>query len=316
ILKIIRRINQQNFTLKSIDSEQLNYVVSTSNGNQFKVPYENQNTSDNVTRRKYPSINVSKEIVANNLTLEFTSGYQKGKDIFFDTDGTTEEKNIKTKTTGSHLQYFMTGTPFKGTLDITGNLSGFSGIPIGENGSSSELTLNLSKDSKTAVLKLSYGNNGAVKMRLESWTGQGEFDFKIIHREESGLIRRTYNIKVKTPSLFEFVSVGSLDFGTILRGESDDEANAEIKVSGLTSSNLRLVTQSETIDLIKEGSSSKVTVGGFLISPKIKNTSGEEIYNINARILDSWDATESGEHIGNLYINAEIVPATVVKTNR
>ncbi|MGL5579090.1 MAG: hypothetical protein ACRDB7_08320, partial [Fusobacteriaceae bacterium] len=81
--------------------------------------------------------------------------------------------------------------------------------------------------------------------------------------------------------------------------------------------NLFLIPAQETVDL-KKGEGSTVKVGNFILSQnnnKKEDSQDKEIFYLEGEILDSGDA-DSGEHSGTVHLNVEIVPATVVKTNR
>lgn len=266
--------------------------------NKYNFPIDSD--SSRIIEIPYPSLIIVKDIIENNnIEMEFKNNYIKGEEVKFDFAGNTTNSSIEVNLNSGQ---FMNGLELNdGILEITDE----------NNNNLISMNLNPSSDTNATIQKpnlninINYSKNGLVSLSLNEWTGNSHI-LKIIHKEKSGLIRRQYTVKLKTPGpTFEVISAQDLDFGTVLKGDNSKIATSKIIIKNLSGNPLTLKTSKTEVELTN--SDSKITAGNFLVSEEIKDSSnGESHFILQSQLINTNTSTLEGEHNGQFYLNIEL----------
>ena len=154
-------------------------------------------------------------------------------------------------------------------------------------------------------MSITYNNDGLASLSLNEWSGNSH-TLTITHKEKSGLIRRQYTIKLKTPGpTFEIKSAEDLDFGTVLKGDNSKTATSKIIIKNLSNNPLILKASKTEVELTS--GDSKITAGNFLISEEIKDSNNDESHFIlQSQLINTSTSTLEREHNGQFYLNIEL----------
>ncbi len=294
-LTYIRNIKSKNVEL--ITEEKVAFVQGSYSNSKYKFPMDSD--SSRIIEIPYPSLIIVKDIVENNdIEIEFKNNYIKGEEVKFDFAGNTANPNIKVNLNSGQ---FMNGLELNdGKLEIAY-----------DNNQLISMDMNASGETKVAIqesklnMNITYNSDGLISLSLNEWTGNSHI-LTITHKEKSGLIRRQYTVKLKTPGpTFEIKSAEDLDFGTVLKGDNSKTATSKIIIKNLSNNPLILKASKTEVELTS--GDSKITAGNFLISEEIKDSNNDESHFIlQSQLLNTNTSTTEGEHKGQFYLNIEL----------
>ncbi|MBC2854224.1 hypothetical protein [Cetobacterium sp. 2G large] len=275
--------------------------------------------SDSKITIHYPKIIFTKDNIIQSGVVSLNTSYQKGITIDFNKDGVATSNAVALESTSR----FPQGLSYGGTIEIyqgetkigdTMNVNGLDKYTGAGDTSKHQFTLKdyLGRDTK---ISLQYRTDGLVSFSLDEWEGEGEINFTIVHKEGSGLTRKTTNMKIVTPKIGEKISSGVLDFGVLLKGSNIDyPAETSIVVQPFSGHNLILELESPNISLTNGNSIVEAT--------KLSIDSGvaegtNKIFKLSGVITkDSLNkSTAEGAHIGTITLQMKVVSATTVNLN-
>lgn len=267
----------------------------------------------------YPKIIFTKDNIIQSGVVNLNTSYQKGITLDFNKDGVATSNAATLESTSR----FPQGLSYGGTIEIyqgetkigdTMNVNGLDKYTGAGDTSKHQFTLKdyLGRDTK---ISLQYRTDGLVSFSLDEWEGEGEINFTIVHKEGSGLTRKTTNMKIVTPKIGEKISSGVLDFGVLLKGSNIDyPAETSIVVQPFSGHNLILELESPNISLTNGNSIVEAT--------KLSIDSGvaegtNKIFKLSGVITkDSLNkSTAEGAHIGTITLQMKVVSATTVNLN-
>lgn len=262
--------------------------------------------SSRIIEIPYPSLIIVKDIIENNnIEIEFKNNYIKGEEVKFDFAGNTTNSSIEVNLNSGQ---FMNGLELNdGTLEITDE----------NNNKLTSMNTNPSSDTNATIQKpnlninINYNKNGLVSLSLNEWTGNSHI-LKIIHKEKSGLIRRQYTVKLKTPGpTFEIETKDViLDFGTVLKGDNSKTATSKIVIKNLSSKELKLLfpngDNKNTVTLMKPDTISTITADVSVGAEQKETSTGKSYFILNGKLTNTNSATTEGEHTGQFYLNIEL----------
>ena len=267
----------------------------------------------------YPSIKFIKDNVIQSGEVKLNTNYQKGMIIDFNNAGVATSNT----TTLENISKFPQGLSFGGTMEVyqgetkigeTMNVNGLDKYTGAGDTSKHQFTLKdyLGRDAK---ISLQYRTDGLVSFSLDEWEGEGEINFTIVHKEGSGLTRKTTNMKIVTPKIGEEKSKGILDFGVLLKGSNIDyTAETSIVVQPFSGHNLILELESPNISLTN-GNSTVEATGLSIDSGKVDGAN--KVFTLKGVItkgnLDKSIA--EGAHTGTIRLQMRVAPATTVNLN-
>lgn len=291
----VRKINAMDVSLQT--EEKIGFVQGVYSNNKYEFPIDSDLTK--IVEAPYPHLVIKKDLIINeNIEIEFKNSYTKGTRVDFDIAGNPNTQSVEVNL---NFGQFMNGLELNdGTLEITDE----------SNNNLISMVMNPSGDTNATIQKpnlnmnINYNNNGLVSLSLNEWTGNSH-TLKIIHKENSGLIRRRYTIQLKTPGpTFEVKSVEVLDFGTVLKGDNSKTATSKIVIKNLSSAPLTLETATSEVKL--NNGDSEITAGNFSISEETKDgNTGNSYFILNGQLTDTSEATE-GEHKGYIRLNVNL----------
>lgn len=267
----------------------------------------------------YPSIKFTKDNVIQSGVVSLNTNYQKGTTIDFNKDGVATSNTATLESTSK----FPQGLSYGGTMEIyqgetkigeTMNVNGLDRYTGAGDTNKYQFTLKdyLERDAK---ISLQYRTDGLVSFSLDEWEGEGEINFKILHKEGSGLTRKTTNMKIVTPKIGEEKSKGILDFGVLLKGSNIDyTAETSIVIQPFSGHNLILELESPNISLTNGNSTVEATELS-VDSGKVDGTN--KVFTLKGVItkgnLDK--STAEGAHTGMIRLQMRVEPATTVNLN-
>lgn len=298
-LTYIRNIKSKNVEL--ITEEKVAFVQGSYSNSKYKFPMDSD--SSRIIEISYPKLTIVKDIIENNnIEIEFKNNYIKGEEVKFDFAGNTTNSSIEVNLNSGQ---FMNGLEFNdGTLEITDE----------NNNKLTSMNTNPSSDTNATIQKsnlnmnINYSNNGLVSLSLNEWTGNSHI-LKIIHKEKSGLIRRQYTVKLKTPGpTFEIETKDVvLDFGTVLKGDNSKTATSKIVIKNLSSKELKLLfpngDNKDTVTLTKPNTTSTITADVSVNAEQEETSTGKSYFILNGKLTNTSSATTEGEHTGQFYLN-------------
>lgn len=292
----VREVKAMDVSLQT--EEKIGFVQGSYSDNKYKFPLDLDSTR--IVEVFYPHLVIKKDLIINeNIEIEFKNSYTERTRVDFDIAGNPNNQSVEVNL---NFGQFMNGLELNdGTLEITDE----------SNNNLISMVMNPSGDTNATIQKpnlnmnINYNKNGLVSLYLNEWTGNSH-TLKIIHKEKSGLIRRQYTVKLKTPGpTFEVISAQNLDFGTVLKGDNSKTAASKIVIKNLSSSPLTLKTHADKVELIN--GNSKITASDFLISEETKDGNTENSYFIlNGKLTNTSTATIEGEHIGYIHLNVNL----------
>lgn len=292
----VREVKAMDVSLQT--EEKIGFVQGSYSDNKYKFPLDLDSTR--IVEVFYPHLVIKKDLIINeNIEIEFKNSYTERTRVDFDIAGNPNNQSVEVNL---NFGQFMNGLELNdGTLEITDE----------SNNNLISMVMNPSGDTNATIQKpnlnmnINYNKNGLVSLYLNKWTGNSH-TLKIIHKEKSGLIRRQYTVKLKTPGpTFEVISAQNLDFGTVLKGDNSKTAASKIVIKNLSSSPLTLKTHADKVELIN--GNSKITASDFLISEETKDGNTENSYFIlNGKLTNTSTATIEGEHIGYIHLNVNL----------
>lgn len=294
-LTYIRDIKSKNVEL--ITEEKVAFIQGSYSNSKYKFPMDSD--SSRIIEIPYPSLIIIKDIVENNdIEIEFKNNYIKGEEVKFDFAGNTTNPNIKVNLNSGQ---FMNGLELNdGKLEIAYDNNQLISMDMNASGET-KVTIQESK----LNMNITYNSDGLISLSLNEWNGNSHI-LTITHKEKSGLIRRQYTVKLKTPSpTFEVISAQDLDFGTVLKGDNSKTATSKIIIKNLSGNPLTLKTSKTEVELTN--GDSKITAGNFLVSEEIKDSSnGESHFILQSQLINTNTSTLEGEHNGQFYLNIEL----------
>ena len=252
--------------------------------------------------------------------MNLNTSYQKGTTIYFNNAGVATSNTATLESTSR----FPQGLSYGGTMEIYQGETKINESIIKVNGldkytgagdtSKHQFTLKdyLGRDAK---ISLQYRTDGLVSFSLDEWEGEGEINFTIVHKEGSGLTRKTTNMKIVTPKIGEEKSKGILDFGVLLKGSNIDyPAETSIVVQPFSGHNLILELESPNVSLTNSNSTVEATELS-VDSGKVDGTN--KVFTLKGVItkgnLDK--STAEGAHTGMIRLQMRVEPATTVNLN-
>lgn len=267
----------------------------------------------------YPKIKFEKDNVTQIGEVNLNTSYQKGTTIDFNNAGVATSNTATLESTSR----FPQGLSYGGTMEIyqgetkideTMNVNGLDKYTGAGDTSKHQFTL---KDylGRAAKISLQYRTDGLVSFSLDEWEGEGEINFTIVHKEGSGLTRKTTNMKIVTPKIGEEKSKGILDFGVLLKGSNIDyPAETSIVVQPFSGHNLILELESPNVSLTNGNSTVEATE--FSVdSGKVDGTN--KVFTLKGVItkgnLDK--STAEGAHTGTIRLQMRVAPATTINLN-
>lgn len=294
-LTYIRGIKSKDVEL--ITEEKVAFVQGSYSNGKYKFPLDSD--SSRIIEIPYPKLTIVKDIIENNnIEIEFKNNYIKGEEVKFDFVGNSTNSNVEVNLNSGQ---FINGLELNdGKLEITY-----------ENNQLISMDMNPSGETKVTIqesklnMNITYNNDGLASLSLNEWSGNSH-TLTITHKEKSGLIRRQYTIKLKTPGpTFEVISAQDLDFGTVLKGDNSKTATSKIIIKNLSNNPLTLKTSKTEVELIN--GNSKITAGNFSLSEEIKDSnSGESHFILQSQLINTNTSTLEGEHKGQFYLNIEL----------
>lgn len=294
-LTYIRGIKSKDVEL--ITEEKVAFVQGSYSNGKYKFPLDSD--SSRIIEIPYPKLTIVKDIIENNnIEIEFKNNYIKGEEVKFDFVGNSTNSNVEVNLNSGQ---FINGLELNdGKLEITY-----------ENNQLISMDMNPSGETKVTIqesklnMSITYNNDGLASLSLNEWSGNSH-TLTITHKEKSGLIRRQYTIKLKTPGpTFEVISAQDLDFGTVLKGDNSKTATSKIIIKNLSNNPLTLKTSKTEVELIN--GNSKITAGNFSLSEEIKDSnSGESHFILQSQLINTNTSTLEGEHKGQFYLNIEL----------
>lgn len=294
-LTYIRGIKSKDVEL--ITEEKVAFVQGSYSNGKYKFPLDSD--SSRIIEIPYPKLTIVKDIIENNnIEIEFKNNYIKGEEVKFDFVGNSTNSSVEVNLNSGQ---FINGLELNdGKLEITY-----------ENNQLISMDMNPSGETKVTIqesklnMNITYNNDGLASLSLNEWSGNSH-TLTITHKEKSGLIRRQYTIKLKTPGpTFEVISAQDLDFGTVLKGDNSKTATSKIIIKNLSNNPLTLKTSKTEVELIN--GNSKITAGNFSLSEEIKDSnSGESHFILQSQLINTNTSTLEGEHKGQFYLNIEL----------
>lgn len=271
----------------------------------------------------YPKIKFVKDNVTQSGIVNLNTSYKKGTTIDFDKDGVATSNTATLDATSR----FPQGLSYGGTMEIyqgetkigeTMNVNGLDKYKEAGETSKHQFTLkdHLGRDAK---ISLQYRTDGLVSFSLDEWEGEGEINFTIFHKEGSGLIRKTTNMKIVTPKIGEEKNKGILDFGVLLKGSNINyTAETSIVVQPFSGHNLILELDSSNTEKkvsLTNGDSTVEATGLSIDFEKVDGTN--KVFKLRGVITkDNLDkSTAEGAHTGTIILQMKVVPATTVNLN-
>lgn len=291
-------------------------VIGTKNtNNQVSV---NSNSEPKITI-PYPKIKFVKDNVTQSGVVNLNTSYQKYETIKFDAAGNMINNIAGVEDSSS----FPQGLSYGGTMEIyqgetkIGETMIVKGVDqhkeAGDTDRKYEFTLQ-----EAAKISLQYGKDGLVSFSLDEWEGEGEINFTIVHKEGSGLIRKTTNMKIVTPKIGKEERKGILDFGVLLKGSNIDyPAETSIAVQPFSGHNLILELDDSNKEKISltNGNSTVEATELSVDSGKVDGTN--KVFTLKGVItkgnLDK--STAEGAHTGTIRLQMRVAPATTVNLN-
>lgn len=270
----------------------------------------------------YPSIKFTKDNLTQSGVVSLNTSYQKNTTIDFNKDGAATSNTVTLETTSR----FPQGLSYGGTMEISQDepkiretmvVNGLDKYTGAGDTSKHQFTLKdyLGRDAK---ISLQYRTDGLVSFSLDEWEGEGEINFTIVHKEGSGLTRKTTNMKIVTPKIGEEKSKGILDFGVLLKGSNVDyPAETSIVVQPFSGHNLILElddSNKEKVSLTNGNSTVEAT--GLSIDSGVDEGTNK-VFKLSGVITkDSLNkSTSEGTHTGTVVLQMKVKPATTVNLN-
>ncbi|WP_297433708.1 hypothetical protein, partial [uncultured Cetobacterium sp.] len=294
-LTYARGVNSEKVNLRT--EENVTFVQGDYSNNKYNFPMDSN--SSRITKVSYPSIVIVKDIVENNnIEIEFKNNYIKGEKVKFDFAGNSTNSSVETNLNSGQ---FINGLELNdGKLEIIYN-----------NNELISVNMNPSGETKATIqesnlkMNINYNNDGLVSLSLDDWSGDSHV-FTIIHKERSGLVRRQYTVKLKTPGpTFEIETKDViLDFGTILKGDNSKTATSKIVIKNISGKELTLIPVTTDGKVSLTNNNSLIKAGNFSISAEQKEIStGNSYFILEGKLIDTSTATTEGEHTGQFYLN-------------